>query len=109
MLEEQRKEEANKAVAEAEAAEDNAVQRALDSLDALLAQNSSVNATPGLLGQFSIESPSGPVEVAALSWQALADADGPAEISAGADTGGEDDLRSLRCLGCFLSVSKPIC
>ncbi|CAL1140315.1 unnamed protein product, partial [Cladocopium goreaui] len=42
---------------------------------------------PGLLGQVSIVTDAGPVQVSALSIESLADADGPAEISAGAETG----------------------
>jgi len=39
------------------------------------------------LGQVSIVTDAGPVQVSALSIESLADADGPAEISAGAETG----------------------
>jgi len=68
-------------VAEAEAAEDDAVQ------DALKLLNNTSSAPPGLLGQVSIKTDAGPVQVAALSVESLSDADGPAEISAGAETG----------------------
>jgi hypothetical protein len=68
-------------VAAAEAAEDAAVQ------DALKLLNTSPP-PPGLLGQVSIVTDAGPLQVSALSIESLADADGPAEISAGAETGG---------------------
>eukprot|EP00435_Cladocopium_sp_Y103_P046814 s3310_g13.t1 len=90
-LEEQRKEEAAAAVAQAEAAEDDAVKDALKLLN-------NTSAPPGLLGQVSIETEAGPVQVAALSMESLADADGPAEISAGAETGASLEI-SLALLG----------
>ena len=68
-------------MAEAEATEDDAVKDALKLL-------SNTSQQSGLLGEVSIETDAGPVQVAALSMESLADAEGPAEISAGAETGG---------------------
>lgn len=68
-------------MAEAETAENDAVKAALKVLN-------NTSQQPGLLGEVSIETDAGQVRVAALSMESLADAEGPAEISAGSETGG---------------------
>ena len=72
-------------MAAAEKAEDAGVQDALKEL--LNNANNTSPSPPGLLGQVSVHTEAGPVQVSALSIESLADADGPAEISA-AETGG---------------------
>lgn len=78
-------------MAEAETAENDAVKAALKVLN-------NTSQQPGLLGEVSIETDAGQVRVAALSMESLADAEGPAEISAGSETGVSAEV-SMELLG----------
>ena len=78
-LETQRKEQAAAAVAAVDAAIDAAVQQALIELFS----GNGDTSNPGVLGQVSVQSPVGPVKVAAFSQAKLAAAGGVATVSAG--------------------------
>ena len=78
-LETQRKEQAAAAVAAVDAAVDAAVQEALSDLFGGNADTSN----PGVLGEVSVQSPVGPVKLAAFSEASLAAAGGVATVSGG--------------------------
>jgi len=90
-MEAQRKEEAAQAVAAVEAAETEAVLQALSQI--LNSGGAGGNNTPpGVVGEAVMETDSGPVKVAALSVEALAEAGVPAKISAGEDSSAEVEV-----------------
>jgi len=84
-LEAQRKEEAKQAVAAIEAAETAAVMEAFTEIFNGNGANRS-DTPPGVLGEAVVKTDAGPVKVAALSVEALAEAGEPASISAGKDS-----------------------
>lgn len=89
-MEEQRKEEARQAVAAVEAAESAAVLEAFNQIFNGGGNNS--NALPGVLGEVVVKTDAGPVKVAALSLEALAEAGEPAKIGAGKDSRAEVEV-----------------
>ena len=105
-MEAQRKEEAAQAVAAVEAAETEAVLQALSQI--LNSGGAGGNNTPpGVVGEAVMETDSGPVKVAALSVEALAEAGVPAKISAGEDSSAEVEVDAgVDCGGWHLVRSK---
>ena len=89
-MEAQRKEEAKQAVAAVEAAETGAVLEAFAQIFNGDGNNS--NVPPGVLGEAVVKTDAGPVKVAALSVEALAEAGEPAKISAGKDSSAEVEV-----------------
>ena len=89
-MEAQRKEEAKQAVAAVEAAETGAVLEAFAQIFSSDSNNS--NAPPGVLGEAVVTTDAGPVKVAALSVESLAEAGEPAKISAGKDSSAEVEV-----------------
>ena len=88
-MEEQRKEETAQAVAAVEAAEDTAVLEAMANIAALTSSGN----TSGVV-EVSIETEAGPVQIALLSTDALAEAGGAATVSAGEETGAKLEISS---------------
>ena len=98
-MEAQRKEEAKQAVAAVEAAETGAVLEAFAQIFSSDSNNS--NAPPGVLGEAVVTTDAGPVKVAALSVESLAEAGEPAKISAGKDSSAEVEVDAGLVCGDF--------